>query len=160
MDFLYSFKEWLTVVVSVVTVLASVGTLLFNRRAILKARDTAREAEILIASSDLEATDHPKLTEYRQLSGRAPKDPADRPYQLLQEYHSQGLAQSRVSFWFSLIFASIGFVVIMIGLLNVQSQKQISQQSSSFISLIAGTVIDAVSALFLGSPGTELEFAL
>ena len=29
----------------------------------------------------------------------------DKQYWLLREYHTQGLAQSKISFWFSLIFA-------------------------------------------------------
>jgi hypothetical protein len=39
-----------------------------------------------------------------------------RQYALLREYHAQGLAQSRVSFWFSLTFASIGFAVIALAI--------------------------------------------
>ena len=31
---------------------------------------------------------------------------------LMREYHTQGLSQSRISFWFSLIFASLGFAII------------------------------------------------
>jgi Cyanobacterial TRADD-N associated 2-Transmembrane domain len=33
---------------------------------------------------------------------------------LLREYHSHGLAQSRASFWFSLVFAAIGFSAIVL----------------------------------------------
>ena len=32
---------------------------------------------------------------------------ADKQYLLLREYHAQGLAQSKISFWFSLIFAAL-----------------------------------------------------
>src|SRR5689334_13041225 len=31
---------------------------------------------------------------------------------LMQEYPTQGLSQSRISFWFSLVFASLGFAII------------------------------------------------
>jgi hypothetical protein len=33
---------------------------------------------------------------------------------LMQEYHAQGLSQSRISFWFSLVFASLGFAIIFL----------------------------------------------
>jgi hypothetical protein len=55
-------------------------------------------------------------------SGVGPPSEVNRPaqlgeqqYVLLRAYHAQGLAQSKISFWFSLIFASIGFSVIMLG---------------------------------------------
>jgi len=69
----------------------------------------------------------------------------DKKYALLRQYHSQGLAQSKISFWFSLIFASIGFVIIVIGILTVQKDVSIYKP---IISIISGTIIDAVSALF------------
>jgi hypothetical protein len=81
------------------------------------------------------------------IAGRS-RSPEDKQYALLKEYHSQGLAQSRTSFWFSLIFAALGFAVILIGLISLQADKGFSKQSGSFISLMAGTIIDAVSALF------------
>jgi hypothetical protein len=43
-------------------------------------------------------------------------DKGSQQYVLLREYHAQGLAQSRMSFWFSLIFASIGFAVIALSI--------------------------------------------
>ncbi len=73
---------------------------------------------------------------------------ADKQYLLLREYHAQGLAQSKISFWFSLIFASLGFAVIVIAILTMEKGVQLTQQGRSFITLIAGTIIDVVSALF------------
>lgn len=72
----------------------------------------------------------------------------ERQFLLLKQYHSQGLAQSRISFWFSLIFAALGFIVIVISILTVDQTKSFWSQPSSIISLISGTIIDAVSALF------------
>lgn len=69
-------------------------------------------------------------------------------YELFLKYHSQGLSQATVSFWFSLIFASIGFIIIAMGILTVQSEIEIWKQGKAWISLISGTIIDAVSALF------------
>lgn len=73
---------------------------------------------------------------------------ADKQYLLLREYHAQGLAQSKISFWFSLIFASLGFAVIVIAILTMERGVQLTEQGRSFITLIAGTIIDAVAALF------------
>jgi len=74
--------------------------------------------------------------------------PADRQYLLLREYYAQGLAQSKISFWFSLFFASLGFIVIIIAILGIEKNVQLTQQGRTFIILLAGTIIDAVSALF------------
>jgi hypothetical protein len=72
----------------------------------------------------------------------------EKQFLLLKQYHSQGLSQSRVSFWFSLIFAALGFAVIVIAILAANKDKSFWEQSNSIISLLSGTIIDAVSALF------------
>jgi hypothetical protein len=72
----------------------------------------------------------------------------DRQYALLKEYYAQGLAQSKISFWFSLIFASLGFGVIITALLTIDRDASITQQGQSIAALVAGTIIDSVSALF------------
>lgn len=64
--------------------------------------------------------------------------------QQLSKYYSQVLGQSRVSFWFSLIFASLGFAVIIAAAL-MYSEKS---TGSSVASFIAGVIVDAVAALF------------
>ena len=71
-------------------------------------------------------------------------------YALLREYHAQGLSQSRISFWFSLVFASLGFAIIAfsIVLFTQQSGDTWSGAGKPLFALVAGTIIDAVSALF------------
>jgi len=70
-------------------------------------------------------------------------------YALFLQYHSQGgLSQLKISFWFSLIFASIGFAVIINEILSIQKDVAVWNQGKAFISLISGTIIDAISALF------------
>jgi len=81
-------------------------------------------------------------------------------YALLQEYHAQGLAQSKISFWFSLIFAAIGFFIIIISILSyVFSNEAVNTElavkstlldsaGKPIFAVIAGTIIDAVAALF------------
>lgn len=75
-------------------------------------------------------------------------------YALLREYHAQGLAQSRISFWFSLAFASVGFAVIAVSIgIFLQSTQDksagwLDTAGKPIFTLVAGTVIDAVAALF------------
>ena len=77
-----------------------------------------------------------------------PQEPAHRQYSLMQQYHSQGLVQAKISFWFSLVFASLGFLVIVVSLLTMEKDVALTAQAKTFVGLVAGTIIDAVSALF------------
>ena len=63
---------------------------------------------------------------------------------LLQTYHNQGLAQSKMSFWFSLILATAGFIIIASAAATAQS----STNSGTSLTVVAGAVTEAVSALF------------
>ncbi|HEX6902134.1 MAG TPA: hypothetical protein VF789_20630 [Thermoanaerobaculia bacterium] len=74
--------------------------------------------------------------------------PTDKQFVLLREYHAQGLAQSKISFWFSLVFASLGFSVIISAIITMDRSISLAQQDTTWLTLIAGTVIDAVAALF------------
>jgi hypothetical protein len=73
---------------------------------------------------------------------------------LMQEYHAQGLSQSRVSFWFSLVFAALGFMIIAIAVgLFLQTPTAPGASFGDNIgkpafTLVAGTIVDAVAALF------------
>jgi hypothetical protein len=71
-------------------------------------------------------------------------DSREQQYRLSKDYHQQGLAQSRISFWFSLIFASLGFLLIAVSV--IPSKDPVHQQT--WIGIVSGTIIDAVSALF------------
>jgi len=77
-----------------------------------------------------------------------PQEPAHKQYALMQQYHAQGLAQAKISFWFSLIFASIGFTVIVVSLLTMDSRTALIDQGRTLVGLVSGTIIDAVSTLF------------
>ena len=62
----------------------------------------------------------------------------------LAQYYAQILSQSKVSFWFSLVFASLGFVaIITAGFLYKDGNMQ-----PTFVQIFAGVVMDTVSALF------------
>ena len=62
----------------------------------------------------------------------------------LANYYAQVLAQSKVSFWFSLVFASIGFLIIVLAAFMHAD----TQGGSTIARFIAGGVVDAVAALF------------
>ncbi len=64
---------------------------------------------------------------------------------LLANYYQQVLKQSNSSFWFSLIFAAIGFGIIVLAI----AMSSVMKFESTIISLIAGIVINAVSTLFI-----------
>ncbi|MEQ3693875.1 MAG: hypothetical protein ABNH16_02995 [Thalassolituus sp.] len=70
----------------------------------------------------------------------------DVPYETeqLANYYAQVLAQSKTSFWFSLIFAAIGFFVIVFAVFTHES----TTISSTALQFSAGVVIDAVAGLF------------
>ena len=67
---------------------------------------------------------------------------------LMRKYHALGLAQSRLSFTISLIFAGLGFAVIVFAIIATDSSKPIGEQSLPFASLVSAIIIEAVSALF------------
>jgi hypothetical protein len=71
-----------------------------------------------------------------------------RQIMLLSQYHNEGLGQSRISFWFSLLFAALGFAVILMAVVSMDRSRDMIEQGGTFITLAAGTIIDAVSALF------------
>ena len=62
----------------------------------------------------------------------------------LAKYYGEVLAQSKTSFWFSLVFAVIGFLVILVAAFMFSGK----QDTTTLIQMLAGTIIDAVSALF------------
>ena len=62
----------------------------------------------------------------------------------LSNYYKQTLLQSQISFWFSLIFASLGFLLIILASVFHATNSL----DKTIISIISGVVIDAISALF------------
>ena len=62
----------------------------------------------------------------------------------LANYYSQVLAQSKTSFWFSLVFASIGFFIIVLAAFLHST----AETGSTIARFTAGGVVDAVAALF------------
>src|SRR4051794_32139312 len=85
----------------------------------------------------------------------------------MQEYHAQGLSQSRISFWFSLVFASLGFAIIALSVgIFLQGSPSaaggwLDAAGKPTFTLIAGAIIDADARRqheFRLRPGQELVF--
>lgn len=85
--------------------------------------------------------EHPSLNDRGELQVTTRTDE-----KLLREYHAQGLTQSRVSFWFSIIFACVGFSIIGFGAIAALNGSITFEKS--IIPIISGGVIDGVSGLF------------
>ena len=75
---------------------------------------------------------------------RPDREPVPFETEQLAQYYSQVLAQSKTSFWFSLIFASLGFAVIVIAGFMYSS----ATVGATVAQFFAGVIMDAVSALF------------
>jgi hypothetical protein len=73
-----------------------------------------------------------------------PSEPIPYETEQLARYYGQVLAQSKMSFWFSLVFASLGFMVIIAAALLYSAERQ----GATVASFLAGVVIDAVAGLF------------
>jgi hypothetical protein len=140
MIYWYLIRDWVSVFVGIVTAVVAVLTFLRARKLggwrAFGLGASRKDAEVTERLNDLITETAPNVS------------PENRQYLLLKEYHSQGIAQSKISFWFSLIFATLGFAVIISGVLAFQADKEFSKQAASFITLIAGAIIDAVSGLF------------
>jgi hypothetical protein len=90
--------------------------------------------------------DDKKGEEIRRRLEAVQPDLEDRQYALTKEYHSRGLAQSTQSFWFSLLAATLGFIVIILAIVLAIFRPQ--DIGVAIVQLASGTVIEAVSALF------------
>lgn len=67
--------------------------------------------------------------------------PGEKQFLLLERYHGQVILQSTISFWFSLIFGVVGFLVI------ISSVYGSNDTNAVLLKVIGGTIVDAVSAL-------------
>jgi hypothetical protein len=114
--------------------------------AILGAIRSGALKRIRLGSFELQASER-ETQQVKELIRSVSADGADKmPFETeqLAGYYAQVLAQSRISFWFSLVFASIGFLIIVLAAFlhtTVESGSTIAR-------FIAGGVVDSVAALF------------
>jgi len=114
-------------------------------------KSKASEVAVTKASSAAPSSPAPASPAVPVMPGaiRAPEAAADddgTPFETeqLENYYSQVLVQSRISFWFSLVFASIGFLIIVLAAFLHST----AAADSTIARFIAGGVVDAVAALF------------
>jgi hypothetical protein len=134
-DILYRLPELLSVSVGVLTaIVAVVGTL-----------RSGALARIRVGNVEVEGADKEALARIQaEIAGARAGDPIPFEIEQLASYYSVTLGQAKISFWFSLIFASIGFMVI-IGAAFLYREGDTLGAS---IKITSGLIIDAVAALF------------
>lgn len=100
-----------------------------------------------LGAFELEATEteRAKLREAFPSLAKSEDEPIAFETEQLALYYSQVLSQSKISFWFSLIFASLGFAVILVAAFLYSSTANVGSTVAQFV---AGLVMDAVAGLF------------
>lgn len=93
-------------------------------------------------AADADTRDVPTIARTVVTDGKAPSTPFE--IEQLASYYSLTLGQARISFWFSLIFAAIGFMIIVGGAALYTEGGLVG----ATIKIVSGVVVDAVSALF------------
>lgn len=90
----------------------------------------------------------PEVLAFREALEKAKQAPEREalPFEVeqLANYYAQILSQSKVSFWFSLIFASLGFLVIVVAAFLYNE----TSSGSAIAQFVAGIIMDAVAGLF------------
>ena len=85
---------------------------------------------------------------FREALERSSREPEREalPFEVeqLANYYAQILSQSKVAFWFSLIFASLGFLVIVVAAFLYSK----TDSGSAIAQFVAGIIMDAVAGLF------------
>ena len=102
--------------------------------------------KVKIGSIEFEASDDDSKQLKEALAKNATPESKDRPFEIeqLANYYSQILSQSKISFWFSLIFASLGFATIVVSAFLYSNLNG----TATAVQFIAGIIMDAVAGLF------------
>ena len=132
-------EDIVTGIVASVSVAAAIwGIVTAFRTGILK--------RVSIAGFEFEATDQDRQKARELIKSIGGSRTEELPFETeqLALYYGQVLSQSKVSFWFSLIFASLGFAVIVAAGFLYTGQNT----GATVAQFISGLVMDAVAALF------------
>jgi hypothetical protein len=132
---IYRLPEFLSVLAGFTTALIAVSGAL--RSGVLK--------KVRTGDVDLPGIDPQSLERIRaELASARSGDPIPFEIEQLANYYSVTLGQAKISFWFSLVFASIGFIVII----GAAFLYHDGDPMGASIKIISGLIIDAVAALF------------
>ncbi len=173
----------------IASILGQIGFLLLAYGVILKVIDKLSKTNLmnLIQPKQYSANVKPQMPVQREVLELEQSMPEEEIEQILVDreeettnriltsYYTQVLRQSAISFTYSLVFAAIGFLVIIFSIFPIefpwsqqnQVQSEITQQASDHTSylpgLISGIVIEAVSALIFvqtnNARKTMIEFS-
>ncbi|MBB3190919.1 TRADD-N-associated membrane domain-containing protein [Halomonas cerina] len=134
----FALQEILGIVATAIAVGATVASIVgaFNAGVLRRIRFGSIEIE---APSE----ETRKLREALKAAVTAGKDI---PFEIeqLTNYYSQILTQSKISFWFSLVFASLGFAIIVVAAFLYTD----GSGTATVAQFVAGVIMDAVAGLF------------
>lgn len=101
---------------------------------------------VRFGSIEIEASEADRREVSELIRAATTSEPQKIPFETeqLASYYAQVLAQSKVSFWFSLVFASVGFLIIVLAAFIHST----AETGSTIARFVAGGVVDAVAALF------------
>ena len=119
---------------AIATLSAVAATFLGAAMSLLKARSTGIEFSV----------DGISFEGIKTSEGAAAKEITPFETTALANYYNQALSRARISFWFSLLFASIGFGVIIFAFITHVP----SDIAGTIVKVVSGTIIDTVSGLF------------
>ena len=102
--------------------------------------------KVRLGGFELEAQTEEAKAFREALSHRGSEEAKDIPFEIeqLTNYYTQILAQSKISFWFSLIFASLGFATIVVAAFLYTD----GAGAATAAQFTAGLIMDAVAGLF------------
>jgi hypothetical protein len=125
--------------------IAVVGVVIALYAVIAAVRSGALKS-IRIGSFELQASERDVEQAREVIRAVAAPDSERVPFETeqLANYYAQVLGQSKTSFWFSLVFASIGFLIIVLAAFMHAD----AEAGSTIARFIAGGIVDAVAALF------------
>ena len=132
-------KEIASAIVTAATVLTAVAVVFVAFRSGILRRLRVGSFEIVASPREREQT-----RALIESISHPDREPVPFETEQLAQYYSQVLAQSKTSFWFSLIFASLGFAVIVIAGFLYST----TSQGATVAQFFAGVIMDTVAALF------------
>lgn len=129
-----------------VELIAAVASILVALAIIIAAMRSGLLKRVRLGAFEIEASERERAQAKALVAAVTTPDKEPIPFETeqLAQYYAQVLAQSKISFWFSLFFASLGFAVIVIA-----GFKYTSVASGAAVAqFVAGIIMDAVAALF------------
>lgn len=147
---LSNWVEIASLFIGIAAVVVTAFTGLFLRRFQNKARvEHSSEVEAIASAV--------KATAPSSSSGQSREEEWTVVRRLVNEYHGQALSQAKVQFWFSVVAASSGFVLIIVAIIMVLLGRTPIMQAS--VQLVSGIIIEAVAALFFKQASETRERA-